>query len=87
MRLGNFKKISIRLERHQDIKQFIKNILQSCDLSTEKIDQMKIPASKSNQKFYSEDDIRNRAGPIFEEYELHYRNIKKAKQEKTLQYA
>lgn len=65
------------------MKLFIKAILESCDLSTDKVDEIRI--SKPKQRRYSEDDIRAQAAAASDEYEVYYRNMKKAQQEKTLQ--
>lgn len=82
--LDKFKLIKINLERRLDIKRFIKNILESCSLPTEKIDAIKISVTTQNTKYQAADDVYNQAASIFEEYEMHRRNIQRVKQAKTL---
>lgn len=73
------------------MKQFIRDVLKACSLSTETIDQIKFSPRKRNQeqKYTYEDTSEgtgNTGGSIFNEYEIYYRNIQKKKQEKTLQF-
>lgn len=83
-----FKLVKIRLERHLDIKRFIKNILETCSLSTEKIDEIKITkdSANSNRRPASAEEYHARDASIFEEYEVYWQSSQKAKQEKTLEY-
>lgn len=66
----------------------MKNILESCSLSTEKIDEIKITksSSNSNRRQPSAEEFHAKDASIFEEYEVYYRSAQKAKQEKTLKY-
>lgn len=69
------------------MKRFIKNILESCSLSTEKIDKIKITKTtlhshsrpSSAEEFYAKD------ASIYEEYDVYSRMTQKSKQEKTLE--
>lgn len=83
-----FKLIKIRLERQLDIKRFVKSILESCSLSTDKIDKIKItkPTSRSNSRPQSAEEFYAQDASIFEEYEVYSRTARRARQEKTLEY-
>lgn len=79
--------IKIRLERQADIKRFIKNILESCSLSTEKVDEIKVTKATANSHNHpsAAEDVPDQDASVFEEYEVYYRSAQKEKQEKTLQ--
>ena len=82
-----FKLITIRLDRHSDVKLFIKNVLEACSLPTAKLDKIKVTQQSSTQRSQSNgrgDTFYGNAAEIFEEYEIYLRNMQKTKQEKTL---
>lgn len=78
----SFKMIKIQLQRQPDMKQFLKQVLASFDLSTENVEKVKITKRKSNPKFSSNDQQHPEA-PIFDEYEIYARTMR-SKQAKTL---
>lgn len=83
-----FKLIKIRLERQSDIKRFVKSILESCSLSTDKIDEIKITkaSSRANTRPHSAEEFYAQDASIFEEYEVYSRTARRARQERTLEY-
>lgn len=71
------------------MKRFIKTILESCSLSTEKIDKIKATtkeSTNSSRRPPSAEEFHARDASIFEEYETYRQNSQKSKQEKTLKY-
>lgn len=66
------------------MKRFLKRILESCNLPTEKLEKLKITKVPTSAKFHNDRNVYSRAdGVIYEEYEV-YRTVQKAKQDKTL---
>ncbi|XP_031624601.1 T-cell activation inhibitor, mitochondrial [Contarinia nasturtii] len=81
----SFKLIRIPLERELNAKKFLKYILESCSLSTENVEKMKIKKVSSSAKFHSDRNVYTRAdGSIYEEYEVYRTTAQTARQEKTL---
>lgn len=65
------------------MKRFLTHILESCNLSTEKVENLKI--KKVTAKFQSDRDVYTREdGSIYEEYEVYARKAQKTKQNNTL---
>lgn len=85
LQIDSFKLIRIPLEQQPDVKRFLRSILESCNLSTEKIEKLKIrkvstsSSPFSNRNAYSQSDASR-----YEEYEVYARTTQKAKQDKTL---
>lgn len=81
----SFKLIRIPLEREPDVKRFLKHILGSCNLSTEKVEKLKIKKVSSSSKFHSDRNVYSRPdGSIYEEYEVYAKSVQRAKQDRTL---
>lgn len=81
----SFKLIRIPLEKEPDVKRFLRHILESCNLSTENVERLKIKKISTSSKFHSDRNVySNSDGTIYEEYEVYARNAQKAKQDKTL---
>lgn len=87
VRQEKFKLIRIHIDRSPDTKQIIKNILETCSLSTDYLDKIKstsTPSSSSRKPSPGPDTFYGgEQSPFSDEYEI-YAKIKKAKQEKTL---
>lgn len=67
------------------MKRFLKYVLESCNLSTEKVEKLKIKKVSSSSKFHSDRNVYSRPdGTVYEEYEVYARSVHRAKQEKTL---
>lgn len=72
------------MEREPDVKRFLKRILEACNLSTEKVEKLKIKKVPMSAKFHNDRNVYSQAdGSIYEEYEV-YRTVQKTKQDKTL---
>lgn len=81
----SFKLIRIPLEKEPDVKRFLKHILESCNLSTEKVEKIKIKKVSTNSKFHSDRNVYSRPdGSVYEEYEVYARTVNRAKLDKTL---
>lgn len=73
------------MEKEPDVKRFLKNILESCNLSTEKVEKLKVKKVAPSSKFHNDRNVYTRQdGTIHDEYEVYARNVQKAKQDKTL---
>lgn len=71
--------------KEPDVKRFLKHILESCNLSTEKIEKIKIKKVSTNSKFHSDRNVHSRQdGSNYEEYEVYARSVNRAKLDKTL---
>lgn len=76
--------IRVALKRQSDLKQFLKQVLESCNLSTEKIDKIKT-TSKRYVKHTQDYNVYSQAdGTINEEYEMYMDNLNRARMAKTL---
>lgn len=77
--------IRIPLEKEPDVKHFLKHILESCNLSTEKVEKIKIKKIPTSAKFHNDRNVYSRPdGSVYEEYEVYARNVSRAKLDKTL---
>lgn len=86
--IDKFKLIRINIERRRDTKEIIKNILESCSLSTEYVDKIRSSPVARNANASgrnSGDSHYGMKSPFSDEYEI-FNRIKKAKQEKTLRW-
>lgn len=73
------------MEKQPDVKRFLKHILESCNLSTEKVEKIKIKKTLSSAKFHSDRNVYTRPdGSVYEEYEVYARSVHRAKLDKTL---
>lgn len=73
------------MEKEPDVKRFLKHVLESCNLPTEKIEKIKIKKVSTNQKFHSDRNVYSRTdGTAYEEYEVYARSVNRAKLDKTL---
>lgn len=80
----SFKLVRIPLEKEPDVKHFLKRILEACNLSTDKVEKLKIKKAPASAKFHHDRNVYSREdGSVYEEYEV-YRTVQKAKQDKTL---
>lgn len=81
----SFKLIRIPLEKEPDVKRFLKHILESCNLSTEKVEKLKIKKVSTSAKFHTDRNVYSRPdGSFYEEYEVYRTEVQKARQDKTL---
>lgn len=80
--LDSFKFIRIPLEKDPNVKHFLKHILESCNLSTGKVEALKIEKVSTASKFHSDRNVYSQ--PDYEEYEIYARNVEKSKQDRTL---
>lgn len=81
----SFKLIRIPLEKEPDVKHFLKYILETCNLSTEKVEKMKIKKLSTNSKLHSNRNEYSRPGEsMHDEYEVYERRVNRAKLDKTL---
>lgn len=64
--------VRIPLERQSDLKQFLKYVLKTCNLSTEKVEKIQITNKTSSAK-YSE---QYPDAPIYDEYEIYARTMR-----------
>lgn len=76
--------IRIALKRQSDMKQFLRQVLEQCNLSTENIDKIKATSKRrvkqsNDYNVYSQPD-----GSINEEYEVYMDNLNRARIAKTL---
>lgn len=76
--------IRVALKRQSDLKQFLKQILESCNLSTENIDKIKISSKRSVKHTHDYNVYSNADGTINEEYEMYMDNLNRARMAKTL---
>lgn len=84
MHLDSFKLVRISLEKESNVKRFLIRILEACNLSTEKVEKLKIKKVPTSAKFHNDRNVYSRGdGSIYEEYEV-YRTVQRAKQDKTL---
>lgn len=82
--LDSFKMIRIALKRQSDMKPFLKQVLEQCNLSTENIDKIKATSKRrvkqsNDYNVYSQPD-----GSINEEYDVYMDNLNRARIAKTL---
>lgn len=83
----SFKLVRIPLEKEPDVKRFLKHILESCDLSTEKVEKLKIKKPPTSTKFNTDRNVYSQPdGSIYEEYEVYARSVHRAKLDKTLKF-
>lgn len=81
----SFKLIRIPLEKEPDVKRFLKHILESCNLSTENVEKIKIRKMSASAKFNTDRNVYSRPdGSIYESYDEYARTINRAKLDKTL---
>lgn len=81
----SFKLVRIPLEKEPDVKRFLKHILESCNLSTEKVEKIKIKRDSTSSKFHSDRNVHSRPdGSVYEEYEVYARSVSRAKLDKAL---
>lgn len=81
----SFKLIRISLEREPNVKHFLKHILESCNLSTENVEKIKIRRQTTNSKFHSARNVYSQPnGAMYDEFRAYERNINQAKLDKTL---
>lgn len=81
----SFKLIRIPLEKEPNVKRFLTHILESCSLSTEKVENLKFKKVTASSKFQSDRNVYSREdGSIYEEYEVYARKAQKTKQNNTL---
>ena len=70
-----------------DVKRFLKHILESCNLSTEKVEKLKIKRVSTSAKFHTDRNVYSRPdGSFYEEYEVYRTEVQKARQDKTLKW-
>lgn len=83
----SFKLIRIPLERQPDVKRFLKHILESCNLSTEKVEKIKFKKVSTSSKFNNDRNVYSRPdGSVYEEYEVYAQSVHRAKQDRTLKW-
>lgn len=83
----SFKLIRIPLEKEPDVKRFLKHILEACNLSTEKVEKLKIKKVSTSAKFHTDRNVYSRPdGSFYEEYEVYRTEVQKARQDKTLKW-
>lgn len=81
----SFKLIRIPLEREPDVKRFLKHILQSCNLPTERVEKIKIKKHSTNSKLHSDRNVYSRPdGSKYDDHEVYERKVNRAKLDKTL---
>lgn len=81
----SFKLVRIPLEKEPDVKRFLRHILKSCNLPTEKVEKLKIKKAPTSTKFNTDRNVYSQPdGSIYEEYEVYAQSVHRAKLNKTL---